>query len=45
MNKELKSKIEQWVKDFETTQPGNVSIDEDTFEGSAYYLFKNILAE
>lgn len=45
MDKELRKRIEDWVKDFEHTQPGNVSIDDDTFEGSAYYLFQNILAE
>ncbi len=34
-----------WIDDFEKTQPGNVCIDEDSFEGSAYYLLKEWLAE
>ena len=44
MDKELIMQIKNWCKDFEKTQPGNCSIDEDTFEGSAYYIFQNILA-
>jgi len=35
---ELIKKIKSWLKEFKKTQPDNLSIDEDTFEGSAYYL-------
>ncbi len=45
MDKQTINRIKSWIKDFDKTQPGNCSIDEDTFEGSAYYLFKTILAE
>lgn len=45
MDKELRERIEDWVKDFEKTQPKNVSVDEDTFEGSAYYIFKSLLVD
>lgn len=40
--KELVNKINNWVKDFDKTQPKNVEVDEDTFEGSAYYLFNEL---
>lgn len=45
MDKEIKQRIKSWIKDFEKTQPGNVIIDEDSFEGSAYYIFQSILTE
>ncbi len=45
MDKETINRIKSWLKDFEKTQPGNCSIDEDTFEGEAYYIFKAILAD
>ena len=45
MTKETIKRIKFWIKDFEKTQPGNVSIDEETFDGSAYYLFLTILSE
>lgn len=40
--KELISKINSWIKDFEKTQPKNIQVDEDTFEGDAYFLFNEI---
>jgi hypothetical protein len=30
--------IDTWLAEFKKTQPRNVDIDIDTFEGSAYYL-------
>jgi hypothetical protein len=30
--------IDQWLSDFKRSQPHNIDIDEDSFEGSAYYL-------
>jgi hypothetical protein len=45
MDKETIDRIKSWLKDFEKTQPSNCSIDEDTFEGEAYYIFKAILAD
>ena len=33
--------IKDWIKDFKKTQPGNLEIDTDTFEGSAYHLLTN----
>ena len=44
MEKPIIQAIKNWVKDFEATQPRNVEIDEETFEGSAYLVFKTILA-
>ena len=44
MNKEIKARIKSWIKDFDKTQPGNVCIDDDTFDGSAYYIFQSLLA-
>jgi hypothetical protein len=44
MDKEMIRKIRSWVEDFEKTQSGNVMIDDDTFEGSAYFIFKSLLA-
>jgi len=44
--KELIKEIKKWLKDFERTQPINVSLpydDDETFEGSAFILFKNTL--
>ena len=35
---DIQAKIKQWLKDYDKTQPGNLTIDEDSFEGSAYYL-------
>jgi hypothetical protein len=43
MDKETIKRIKSWVEDFEKTQPGNVMIDDDTFEGSAYFIFQNLL--
>jgi len=40
---ELKPQIELWIKDFEKTQPRNIEIDTDTFEGSAYDILSCIL--
>ena len=45
MNKELKQDIKKWLKDYSKTQPMNVQIDDDSFEGSAYYLFQAVLNE
>jgi hypothetical protein len=43
MNKELLQEIELWIIDFESNSSG---LDYDnTFEGSAYHLFKRILKE
>ena len=36
--KPLLKDIGKWRKDFQATQPGNLQIDYDTFEGSAYEL-------
>ena len=44
LDAELIAFIERWCRDFEVSQPRNVMIDEDTFEGSAYYCFQLILA-
>lgn len=41
MDDTIRMQIEEWIKEFEKTR--NVDINEDTFEGSAYYLFKAIL--
>ncbi len=40
MTNELRRRIKAWVNDFEQTQPKNVEIDNDTFEGEAYFLLK-----
>ncbi len=48
MNTELIKEIKNWIKDYEATQPKNVIVDpkdDQTFEGSAYWLFKSVLAE
>jgi hypothetical protein len=45
MDEELIKRIKSWIKDFEKTQPGNVSIDSDTFEGEAYYILNSVLEE
>ena len=45
MTKDLKKEIKKWLRDFEHTQPGNVQIDYDTFEGSAYSLLCRCLQE
>lgn len=40
-NKELRTRIAEWMTDYEATQPGNVCMDDDSddsFEGSAYNL-------
>lgn len=42
-NKELIKEIRKWMIDFEATQPGNVSMDDNTFEGSAYNLLGSAL--
>lgn len=47
-NKDLIESIKAWIKDFEATQPKNVIVDpedDQTFEGSAYWLFKGVLRE
>lgn len=45
LSKEIIKQIKSWIEDFEKTQPNDVSIDDETFDGSAYYLFQTILAE
>jgi hypothetical protein len=45
MDKKLIKHIERWIADFEATQPSNLCIDEDTFEGSAYSLLRAALAQ
>lgn len=45
ISKETIKSIKTWLRDFKSTQPGNVQLDEDTFEGSAYYLFQCVLSE
>jgi len=45
ISKELKTEINKWIADFEKTQPGNVSVDDDTFEGGAYNLLSRVLEE
>ena len=44
MDNNTLDKVREWVKDFEKTQPKNVQVDDDTFEGGAYNLFKSILS-
>ena len=44
MNKQLTAKIKKWLKDWDKTYPKNLQIDDDTFEGGAYYLLKEVLA-
>ena len=46
-NKKLLRNIRGWQKDFEDQQPHNVILDpeDQTFEGSAYYLFCSVLNE
>lgn len=39
----LISEIGDWIRDFEKTQPRNIEIDYDTFEGSAYLLFSRVI--
>ena len=39
----LVKNIKSWLKDFKKTQPKNLMIDEDTFDGSAYYLLNECL--
>lgn len=34
----LLKEIQGWLTDFEESQPNNIDIDNDTFEGSAYNL-------
>lgn len=38
----LLKKINSWLTDFEKTQPNNLMDDDETFEGSAYYLLSNV---
>lgn len=45
MNEDIKQRIKSWIKDFEKCSCGNVIIDDETFEGSAYYIFQSLLAE
>jgi hypothetical protein len=45
MNKELIKQIKSWLKDWKATQPQNLDIDNETFEGGAYNLLSNALAE
>lgn len=46
-DKKLLSAIRSWLKDFDAQQPHNVILDpeDQTFEGSAYYLFHGVLNE
>src|SRR3990167_4261101 len=37
-NKSIQGRINKWIQEYESTQPGNVLIEEDSFDGSAYYL-------
>ncbi len=41
----LVQQIKEWLKDFENTQPKNVGIADDSFEGGAYFLLKRVLDE
>lgn len=45
MKKKLIKKIETWIADYEETQPGNVCIDDEGFDGSAYFLLQQSLKE
>jgi len=45
IDRELKARIIQWLKDFKATQPHNVSIDTDTFEGEAFLIFNELLSK
>lgn len=45
MDKDIKELIIKWLIDFEATRLGNVTDDDDTFEGSAYNIFNSIIAE
>jgi hypothetical protein len=45
MDEELIVGIERWLADYEATQPSNLAIDEETFEGSAYSLLQAALSE
>jgi len=42
-DKELIKEAKQWIKDYETTQPDNVMVDYDTFEGSAYSIISRFI--
>lgn len=44
MDADLKKQIKKWLKDYENTQPGNVQIDEDSFDGAAYHLLSAAIA-
>jgi len=39
----LEKDIKEWIKNFQETQPDNVEVDTETFEGSAYYLLATAL--
>ncbi len=41
--KKLIAEIKKWVADFEATQPSNVAVDDETFEGGAYHLLQRAL--
>jgi hypothetical protein len=43
MTEVLQEKVKAWLKEFEETQPKNLIIDGESFEGSAYYLLTEIL--
>ena len=45
ISKALQTDIKTWIKDFEKTQPSNVCLDDDTFEGGAYNLLQRVLRE
>lgn len=45
MREELKEAVKKWLSDYSKTQPMNVQIDEDSFDGSAYYLLQSCLDE
>ena len=45
MDKELIKDIKGWLADYRATQPDNLDIDTDSFEGSAYSLLARVLAD
>lgn len=36
--KELLNKIKKWIEDFKKVAPDDMNVNDDTFEGSAYFL-------
>ncbi len=45
MDKDLIKQIKNWIKDYKATQPQNLDIDNDAFDGGAYNILENVLAE